>query len=273
MKRSRLKKRLKRVAYRFIPPESDVGQPLYALLRELARAHHEAIASARIALAWQLTWKSDVDGRVTLGQCKKVSDLDRELSDGAYDFVVILRRDFWDDRYVTDLQRRALLDHELCHCAVKLDEHGEPAVDECGRVVYRLKKHDLEEFAAIADRYGCWKRDLAEFARALERAREKTSGVYLGSQTLHEQLCHAGLSVPLDVIVQWSDAERRDASTWALLQSDRRGQGGSSAAAMPAHVAAAVTPELRQDTLPPMPPGGFVLTEEHHEQPGGQGSS
>ncbi len=120
-------------------------------------------------LAWNLTWKADVDGRVTLGKCKRATDLDRELA--PYDFVILLRREFFEDANVTDVQRQALIDHELCHAAIALDDEGEPQIDERGRQVYRLRKHDLEEFSVIAERYGTWKRDLEMFAAALERSR------------------------------------------------------------------------------------------------------
>lgn len=158
----------KKVSYELIDVKTEIGQPMYALLKELVKAHHIDLRYARISLAWCLSWKPDVDGRVTLGKCKKASDLDREMADA--DFVILLRQDFWSDPRVTDLQRRALLDHELCHAAMKFDGNGDPVEDERGRRVYRTRKHDLEEFAAIAERYGCWKRDIEHFAAALRRS-------------------------------------------------------------------------------------------------------
>lgn len=157
----------KAVAYALIDKESDSGREPYGLLGELIAQHHQDLYDASIALAWNLSWKPDIDGRVTLGKCKKASDLDRELV--AYDFIILLRQEFWRHPMVTDQQRRALLDHELCHAAVSFDEDGEPKTDVRGRKVYRIRKHDLEEFAAIAERYGCWKKDLESFAAALRR--------------------------------------------------------------------------------------------------------
>lgn len=160
------KRKFKAVNYRLIDRASDRGKELYALLTDLVDAHHRELSGARIALAWNLSWKPDVDGRVTLGKCKKASDLDRELA--AFDFVILLRQEFVDNPLVSDLQRRALMDHELCHAAVAYDGM-EPKVDERGRTVYRVRKHDIEEFAAIVERYGCYKRDLEAFAAALRR--------------------------------------------------------------------------------------------------------
>ncbi|MEO7272059.1 MAG: hypothetical protein ABI211_08640, partial [Vicinamibacterales bacterium] len=71
----------KRLTYELIHQDTEIGRPLYALLADLIELHHEDLyrTDARIALAWCTSWKPDVDGRVTLGKCKKASDLDREL--------------------------------------------------------------------------------------------------------------------------------------------------------------------------------------------------
>ena len=160
----------KKLTYKLIEREGAPGEKMYALLDELVVEHHEDLAQARIALAWNLSWKPDVDGRATLGKCKRVGNLERELME--YDFVIILLREFWDEVAVTDEQRAALLDHELCHGALKLDKDGEPVEDERGRKVYRTRKHDIEEFTAIIARHGCYKRDLENFAQALRRSKQ-----------------------------------------------------------------------------------------------------
>ena len=162
------KAKRKKVSYEIIERDSVPGFTMYALLDELVRAHHTDLHRARIALAWCTSWEPDVDGRVTLGKCKKASDLDRELF--AFDFVILLRRAFWTHLQVTEAQRTALLDHELSHGALKLDSHGEPVVDERDRLVYRIRKHDIEEFTDIVARHGCYKADLERFASALRQA-------------------------------------------------------------------------------------------------------
>jgi hypothetical protein len=161
-------KKTKRVSYELIPRESVIGQTMYRLLDQLVAEHHDEVSTARIALAWCTSWKPDVDGRVVLGKCKKASDLDRELA--AYDFIILLSRAFWLDDRIQDAQRIALLDHELCHAAVKLDDNGHPMEDEKGRTVYRMRKHSIEEFTEIVQRHGCYKGDLEGFAAALWRS-------------------------------------------------------------------------------------------------------
>jgi len=165
MPRTKSSPKPKKVAYELIDPTSVAGHPMYRLLAELVTAYHEDLASARITLAWCTSWQPDIDGHVTIGKCKRSGDLDRELAQ--FDFVILLRRSFWLDTRVSDAQRAALLDHELCHAGVKLDRRGDPAVDDRGRIVYRTRKHDIEEFTAIVARHGCYKADLEAFAKAL----------------------------------------------------------------------------------------------------------
>ena len=160
----------KKLSYRLIEREDDAGAKIYALMDELIVKYHEDLAQANIALAWNLSWKPDIDGRATLGKCRKVGALDRELHQ--FDFVIILLQEFWDSGDVTDEQRRALLDHELCHGAVVLDKNGEPVEDERGRKVYRMRKHDIEEFSQVVERHGTYKRDLEKFAAALQKSRQ-----------------------------------------------------------------------------------------------------
>jgi len=179
----------KAVAYRLIKPESDAGRVMFPLLNELIEQHHEHLTNARIALAWNLTWKPDVDGRVTLGKCKRASDLDRELHQ--FDFVIMLQQEFYQDARVTDDQRRALLDHELCHAAVKLGEDGEPELNELDRVVYRMRKHDVEEFSEIVARHGTYKRDLELFAAALNRAKVAGKNPMLPFEQKPSEAVHA----------------------------------------------------------------------------------
>jgi hypothetical protein len=164
--------KLKKVSYEFIDRQSEIGIPMYELLDDLLVKHHKELIDARIALAWCTSWNADVDGRITLGKCKKASDLDRELA--SFDFVIMLSRDFWHSVRVTALQRMALLDHELMHATVALDAKGEPKLDERRRVVYRIRKHDIEEFGAIVARYGLYKRDLTWFVAQVPTLRKES---------------------------------------------------------------------------------------------------
>jgi len=153
-----------------IDPEDGRGRSLYATLKDLVAEHHPDLALAQIALAWNDGWKADSDGHLQLGKATKCSDLQRELH--VYDFIIELNReatrDFGDDKWL------ALLDHELSHCDQATDdESGAHKVDERGRPVWRIRKHDVEEFLDVIERHGTWKSDLVEFARAALRNREE----------------------------------------------------------------------------------------------------
>lgn len=154
----------KRVNYVLVTKDSDEGRPMYKALNGLVEKFHTELNNARILLAWATGWKADVDGRCTLGKCKKASDLDRELA--PFDFVILLNRSWWQT--ATELQRHALLDHELAHATTRVDREGEPMRDERGRALYRMRKHDLEEFSEVALRWGLYKRDLELMARAIK---------------------------------------------------------------------------------------------------------
>lgn len=169
LRRQKKPKGHKRVSYQLINRDDVVGRPVYNLLTELVDAYHTHLQDARIALAWCTSWKPDRDGRCILGKCVKASDLNRELA--PFDFVILLKREFWYHESTKPEDRKALLDHELCHAGVTYDERtGEPVYDERGRKVYRIIKHDVEEFSVIGLRYGCWKKDIEHFYAALNRS-------------------------------------------------------------------------------------------------------
>ena len=142
----------------------------YQILRRVRKASHEDTADARIALAWRKALKPDVDGHLILGRCMKASDLQRELID--WDFVIFAQPRSLAASRLHDRQKEALVDHELCHAAQALDSDGEPKMDEKNRPVWRVRKHDIEEFKAVVQRHGCYKHDLEAFAAALLRSKQ-----------------------------------------------------------------------------------------------------
>lgn len=81
----------------------------------------------------------------------KVTDKYMPLLKAQFRFVIEFDREVWDR--ITDAQRKALVDHELCHCGV--DAEG------C-----YMKMHDLEEFKEVVERHGYWKSDIERFMDA-----------------------------------------------------------------------------------------------------------
>ena len=144
----------------------------YKLMAQVRKDWHPDIKEAKIALAWRKGFKADKDGHLTLGKCIKAAELQKEFVD--YDFVILLNFEVWNEKEFTKEKKIALLDHELCHCGEALDKEGEPKVDAKGRRVWRIVKHDLEEFHAIVRRHGTYKRDLEHFAEALLAHKQKS---------------------------------------------------------------------------------------------------
>ena len=160
----------KKVNFELIPDQGS--QSIYGILEEIRNESHEDLEGAKIALAWRRAFKPDKDGHLVLGKCCKASDLQRALVD--WDFVILLNEEVWNDPDFTLDKKKALIDHELCHAAPALDKDGEQKVDEKDRLVWRVRKHDIEEFREIVERHGCYKSDLEAFAEALLKRKEPT---------------------------------------------------------------------------------------------------
>lgn len=162
----------KPVKYRVIelPPDGDdESRWMYGVLGELIAEHHEHLEDASILLVWRDSWSPDQDGRETIGQCKKLTDPQRLIH--GVDFLILLSRDRWEG--LEPVQRRALIDHELCHAAVSMDqETGEPKLDALGRKVYRIRKHTIEEFDEVVARHGVYMRDVYRFGAVVKRAKQ-----------------------------------------------------------------------------------------------------
>lgn len=152
-----------------------LSEPYQILERMLV--HHPELSGCRIGLAWKLDVKEDKDAHVMLGMCRKMSDLDRLLC--PFDFIIILNRTAWEENLLPD-QRAALVDHECCHAAPSMDdETGKQKTDTNGELVWRVRKHDIEEFREVVQRHGTYKADLARF---VEAARERDNNPMFGDE-------------------------------------------------------------------------------------------
>ena len=85
------------------------------------------------------------------GIARKLGLKDRAMNRG--DAEISLDADWWEE--ANDRQRRALLDHELHHLAVKIDKRG-IVRDDLGRPMIKLRNHDVDFgwFRVIAERHG-----------------------------------------------------------------------------------------------------------------------
>ncbi len=181
----------------------DLESEPYKILQQM-RKHHRDIGEAAIALAWNKRLKPDKDGHLVLGKCVKVSDLQKEFA--AYDFIILLNQETWNDSEFTEEKKRALIDHELCHAAPFEDEEG-VRYDERNRAVFRVRKHDIEEFRCIVERHGCYKRDLEAFAESLLKRRRTP---LLDTQEDHNvTITHQGQTIFAGTDSEFKDLARR----------------------------------------------------------------
>jgi Putative phage metallopeptidase len=140
----------------------------YTVLAEARELWHTDLDDAAIALAWERKIRADTDGHVRLGKCVRVTELYREFSD--FNFIIVLNREVWESPEFGRERKLALIDHELCHAAPALDDDtGEQKRDAAERLIWRIRKHDIEEFRSVVSHHGCYKRDLEMFAEALLR--------------------------------------------------------------------------------------------------------
>lgn len=132
----------------------------YELLDELLTHFHAPLEGARIEIAWLRNVKADADGRLRLGKPIKSADLPRQLH--GVDWIVALNRQAMG--MFNSAQRRALIDHELCHVDLARNaKTGETRTDALGRTVMRVRKHDIEEFREVVRRHGLYTDDLKQF--------------------------------------------------------------------------------------------------------------
>lgn len=145
------------------------AEEVAALAWELVQDHHPHLEeNVRIEFVWR-DEAAVSKGRTKLATARKISGLNAFLGRpdpdaDVYDdfFVMEVAEDMW--LLMNAAQRRALVDHELCHMV--LDEKGKIA----------LKAHDVEEFIDVIQRHGLWKRDVAELvetAKGVQRLWEE----------------------------------------------------------------------------------------------------
>lgn len=131
-----------------VPPE------VTEMAEELIQEYHPSLLDARIAILFR-SEAPVTNGKATLGMASKVNDKWRPLlEDREMHFVIWLAYDRWED--MDKRQKRALLDHELCHCFI--DHDGKP----------QIHPHDFEEFAVVIARHGFWNADLERLDRTIQ---------------------------------------------------------------------------------------------------------
>ena len=110
------------------------------MAKDIIERYHEHLLPAKICYLFK-EQATKSGNKVILGTAKKAT-AEVKLMTG-FDFIVTLAYDMWQT--LNDVQRRALVDHELCHCTVS--EKGT-------EFKWAIRKHDFEDFLEIVERYG-----------------------------------------------------------------------------------------------------------------------
>lgn len=131
--------------------DKDIHNIVYKVLHE-KRPEIEQLDPDIIVI-----WKDVAEfsgGKVNLANIRKVSEKDRITYDSTADFILQISSNTWQT--LNELQREALIFHELLHIDVKeLDG------------TFILVKHGLEEFSEVVSQYGFYKNDVQIFAETV----------------------------------------------------------------------------------------------------------
>lgn len=145
--------------------------PVAAIADQLIGDHHPHLKDVHVVYLWRPK-ASTSKGAVVLGKARKISGLNAQLvalarpegsdEDAEVDFFAVeIAEDTWET--LTEAQRVALVDHELCHLGVEIAEDA----DKDRKLV--IRGHDLEEFAAVVERHGLWRPDVEAFQAVMSQ--------------------------------------------------------------------------------------------------------
>ena len=95
---------------------------------------------------------SQSKGGIVQGECLKLSNRERDFY--GMDAAIAIAKSVWKE--LGEKQRYKLMFHELFHLEVYQDEALLPDRDDCNRIRYKLRKHDLnmERFSEEIDLFG-----------------------------------------------------------------------------------------------------------------------
>lgn len=129
------------------------------IAQRIVGEHHGHLIEARILYLFtdkpkQSKGQSVLATASKLDAVKRWMTSDMDGGDDGYDFLLMFDSKAW--AVLEADQRRALVDHELCHCQKGINDDGSPK--------WWIRGHDVEEFAAVIERHGLWHRSVKAFA-------------------------------------------------------------------------------------------------------------
>lgn len=134
-----------------------------ALIAHVMQAYHQRLVDADVKVSTIFAYASkNKDGEATgcaieVGgysaiACIKINNLKLRV-EGLGDATMTLDGDQWPD--MPEARQISLVDHELTHLELSLDDAGMIKKDDVGRPVLKARKHDwqLGGFAEVAERH------------------------------------------------------------------------------------------------------------------------
>lgn len=148
--------------YARVASVTDIG-------KEVIAAHHPHLTHVRVDFVVRDNTPT-ANGKERWGSARKIGGLTAFLADsdevGDEFFLIEIAGPVWNT--LSSVERRALIDHELCHCHVELMDPDDSTSD----LKLTLKKHDFEEFNAIIERHGLWRKDAEAMAATIDSVLE-----------------------------------------------------------------------------------------------------
>jgi hypothetical protein len=141
---------------------------LESLGNKIIKKDHELLGMLKIAYIFRDEAPVS-NGKATAGMAYRADDRNRTLH--GVDAIIEIAKDIWDE--ATDEFKDALMDHELSHIMIRLDDDGQPMMDDkTGRVKITMRPHDIEEFEDVLERHGPYHKALRSFLEAFARKKE-----------------------------------------------------------------------------------------------------
>lgn len=155
---------------------ADSWHPATIAARLMLLPEHASLAENDVSFGWLVRGvPKEKGGKTELGSVHAVKSmfqgqfkdlglmmLERMLG-YLPEFIVIVDGTWWNR--ASDVEREALIWHELCHVKQAVDDFGALKFDRDGNPVFRIVEHDLAVFNSEVARYGAWSPDIVEFLR------------------------------------------------------------------------------------------------------------
>ena len=152
----------KKTKAKAVPTQFDFAEEAQTIAMEILPKYHHGLINAKIGFLFK-NKEIMQKGKNVVGTAEKcgaktkaVSLYQAEDGEEALDFILTFAYPTWKN--LTDIQKYAVVDHELSHCQVESNE-------STGETKTKIISHDVEEFSSIVRRHGLWQGNLEIFGQ------------------------------------------------------------------------------------------------------------